>query len=166
MHPIRHGVGRRPRSSLAGALALTVLLVACGSTAGDKTASTTMVAPTSSTTTTEATTTTATTVVKAPSCDEVTAVIAKVSAGDRAILKKSQMLFFSRLPGTTDGWRILTFPMAGETPGAVYYDWTPSTGLSPPVPISNVDEKTALRHASATVITLRCATPTLEMPLP
>jgi len=156
------GVRRRPYASLAGTFALTVLLVACGSTAGDRETSGTVAPTTVAPTTTETATIAVTTAPKEPSCDEVTAVIAKISPSDRAILKKSQVLFFSRPPGSGDGWRIMTQPMGPQAPEAVYYDWTPATGLGPPVAIPSAAEQTTLRHSSTMVITMRCAT--LDMP--
>ena len=94
-----------------------------------------------------------------PTCDEVQAAIAQMSPSDVAILNPWQILFFSRLPGSADGWRILTQPTATNATPASYYDWTPSGGLTAPVVISDADEKAALMDASVMLITMRCATP-------
>jgi len=159
--------GRGIRSSvLVLGLALVLLggSVACGSksdSSNEATASTTTVpiattAPT--TASTVAPTTTASPTVQEPSCDEVQALIAQMSRSDVAALKKWQILFFSRLAASGEGWRILTQPTNSSPSGAVYYDWTPATGLGPPVGVS-AEEAKALRNASLMLITMRCATP-------
>lgn len=136
--------------------------VACGSessSSNEATASTTTVTTPPTTTSTVAPTTTASPTAQAPSCDEVQTVLAQMSPSDVATLEEWQMLFVSRLVGSNDGWRILTQPTGSSPSGAVYFDWTPATGLSSPIDVSSPEEAAALRSASLILITMRCATP-------
>jgi hypothetical protein len=96
-----------------------------------------------------------------PTCDEVQAAIAQMTPSDVATLSQWQILFFSRLPGSAEGWRILTQPTDSSPPESVYYDWSPTGGLTAPWVISASDEKAALRDASVMLITMRCATPVM-----
>lgn len=126
----------------------------------------------SSTTTTGSTTTTSTTSTttplprgSGPSCAEVQSSVAQMSPADLTALRRAPMLFFSRPPGGADGWRITALgDVTGQAPRpdvAVYYDWTASSGLGPPVVIMDSGELDALISdgTSITLLAMECLTP-------
>jgi len=135
-------------------------------TTGDNKVASALGEPTGSTTTTLAPTTAPTTgmtpVGSKPSCAEVQAAIAKMSPADLATLNKAPILFFSRLPGSDNGWRITALgDVTGTAPRPdvlVYYDWTPATGLGPPVVVLNPDDAKVLQgdDTSVTLLGMTC----------
>jgi hypothetical protein len=104
-----------------------------------------------------------------PSCDEVQAAIAQMSPADLATLKKAPMLFFSRLPAGDDGWRITALgDVTGTAPRpdvVVFYDWTPSSGLGPPVVVLDPDDLEVLQgdETSVTLIGMNCINATVNV---
>lgn len=123
----------------------------------------TSVGTATTTSTTTATTTTAPTPTGTkPTCGEVQAAIATMTTADVAVLNKAPILFFSRLPGSDDGWRITALgDVTGTAPRpdvVVYYDWTPASGLGPPVVVLNPDDLNVLQgdDTSVTLIGMTC----------
>jgi len=140
---------------VAPVAAFVLLAGACGSS-GTETTTASTVSPSSvetTTTTAPPTTTTATAVAPAPSgakptCAEVDAFIAQLSPSDRAMLARAEFMYVGRGPSGGDTWRVYTqvdVTKPALTPEiAVYYDWSPATGLSSPVVVTSFAERDAL----------------------
>ena len=147
-------------------LAATLLLAACGSTS-DTTSSgsaTTEQATTSApvTSVTESTTTGTGATSTQPTCAEVDAFIAALSPKDRSMLSKAPFMYVGRGPSGNDTWRVYTQVDVTKTNPepeiAVYYDWSPSTGLSAPTVVTSFEERDALVDVATlrTVVGMTC----------
>ena len=97
-----------------------------------------------------------------PSCSEVDTFIAELSPNDYALLSKAPFMYVGRGPTGNDTWRVYTqvdVTKANPTPEiAVYYDWSPSTGLSAPTVVKSFAEREALVDTATlqTVVGMKC----------
>jgi len=156
---------RRPILRGVALASMLLITAACGSSKSSSDQSTTSGSTPTSIPTTEAVSTTKSTPLSTsarPTCAEVDAMIATMSTTDRALLSKADFMYVGRGPSGGNTWRIYTqvdVTKARPTPEiAVYYDWSPASGLSDPVIVKSFDEREALVDVATlqTVTGMQC----------
>jgi hypothetical protein len=130
------------------AVLLMATAAACGSTASDEGSSTTASSVVTTVTSVQPSTTTSAPTGSRPTCAEVDAFLAQLSPSDRAMLARADFMYVGRGPTGGDTWRIytqvdVTQPVL-KPEIAVYYDWSPESGLSAPTVITSFEEREAL----------------------